>query len=45
MSSRRDPRAEAAAWIAKLSQPRITTAELREFSAWRDDPANDAAYS
>jgi hypothetical protein len=35
---------EAAAWIAKLSRPRITTAELHEFSVWRADPANDAAY-
>jgi ferric-dicitrate binding protein FerR (iron transport regulator) len=44
MSSRRNPQVEAAAWIAKLSQTRITTAELQEFSAWRKDPANDAAY-
>lgn len=44
MPFRRDPKAEAAAWIAKLSQPKITTAELNEFTAWRDDPANDAAY-
>lgn len=44
MSSLRNPKAEAAAWIAKLSQRSVTTAELYEFQAWRDDPANDAAY-
>ena len=44
MPPRRDPPAEAAAWIAKLSQRSVTTAELYEFQAWRDEPANDAAY-
>ena len=44
MSPPRDPKAEAEAWIAKLSRTSITSAELQEFSVWRDDSANDAAY-
>ena len=44
MQSRRDPQVEAAAWIAKLSALSITTEALREFGAWRSDPANAAAY-
>jgi hypothetical protein len=36
---------EAKSWWEKLGQRSITTAEVRAFAAWRDDPANDAAYS
>lgn len=43
----RDARAahEARFWWDKLGRRSITTAEVRAFAAWRDDPANDAAYS
>jgi ferric-dicitrate binding protein FerR (iron transport regulator) len=41
----RDAQAEARAWFEKLGEPRITTAEVRAFRDWRDDPDNDAAYS
>jgi hypothetical protein len=36
---------EAKAWLQRLGKKSITTAELYEFTGWRDDPANDAAYS
>jgi hypothetical protein len=39
----RDPKTEAAAWFERLGHP-VTTADLREFACWRDDPTNDAAY-
>jgi hypothetical protein len=45
MNARRDPHAEAADRSARLGRRSITTAELREFSRWRDNAANDAAYS
>lgn len=35
---------EAAAWFARLGATSVTTDALREFRAWRRDPANDAAY-
>lgn len=35
---------EARQWFDRLSQCRITTAELLAFRAWRDDLSNDAAY-
>lgn len=35
---------EAAAWHARLSRPAVTTDALREFKAWKADPANAAAY-
>lgn len=44
MPARRRPQAEAAAWVAKLSRPSIGNDELRDFFAWRRDPANLAAY-
>jgi len=36
---------EAKAWLQRLGKTSITTAELYEFTDWRRDPANDAAYS
>jgi hypothetical protein len=36
---------EAKSWWDKLGQKRVTTADVWAFGAWRDDPANDAAYS
>lgn len=36
---------EAKAWWDKLGQSTITTTEVWAFARWRDDPANDAAYS
>lgn len=38
-------RREARAWWDKLGRVPITTAEVWAFARWRDDPANDAAYS
>lgn len=35
---------EAAAWLARLRRPAVTTDALREFKAWRTDPANAKAY-
>jgi transmembrane sensor len=35
---------EAAAWFTRLGARSITTQTLRDFRAWRQDPANDAAY-
>lgn len=40
-----DPQQEARAWFEKLSRPKVTTAEMQAFEGWRDNPANDAAYS
>ena len=45
MASARDPKAEARAWWTRLGQQQITTADVRAFAAWRDDPCNDAAYT
>jgi hypothetical protein len=39
----RDPKTEAAAWFERLGHP-VTTADLRAFWSWRDDPVHDAAY-
>lgn len=36
---------EAAAWLARLSQPAVTTDALREFRAWKAEPANAKAYA
>jgi hypothetical protein len=43
MRRSRDPKTEAAAWFERLGHP-VTTADLRAFASWRDDPTNDAAY-
>lgn len=40
-----DPQCEARAWFEKLGTSPITTADVRAFARWRDDPANDAAYT
>jgi transmembrane sensor len=37
-------RTEAASWFARLGNRRVTTQALDEFEAWRENPANDAAY-
>ena len=47
MSDTRDsPRArhEAAAWFARLKRRAVTTASLRAFRDWRQEPDNAAAY-
>ena len=48
MSTQKSPptreQREAAAWLARLGNHSITTDTVREFRAWRDNPANDAAY-
>lgn len=36
---------EAAEWFTRLRRQKITTQELYAFRDWRQDPANDAAYS
>lgn len=41
----RDPQHEARAWFEKLGTSPVTTAEVHAFGRWRDDPANDAAYT
>lgn len=41
---RRTPEDEATAWIARLTQPSIDNDALRDFFAWRRNPANLAAY-
>lgn len=37
-------RREAAAWFTRLSQRRVSTDDVRAFSAWRHDPDNARAY-
>lgn len=37
--------AEAADWFARLGASPISTQTVRDFQAWRDDPAHDAAYA
>jgi len=48
MSVQKSPRTreqnEAAAWLARLGNHSISTETVRAFRAWRDNPANDAAY-
>jgi hypothetical protein len=41
---RANPSDEAAAWVARLSQPSIDNDALRAFFAWRRDAANRAAF-
>lgn len=36
---------EAAEWLARLGHHSISTQTVRDFRDWRDDPANDAAYT
>jgi transmembrane sensor len=36
---------EAAGWFARLSRTPVATQTVRDFQAWRQSPANDAAYS
>jgi transmembrane sensor len=43
-STRTREQDEAAEWLARLGNHSITTETVREFRAWRDNPANDAAY-
>ena len=38
-------RKEAADWFARLNQRRVTTADVRRFSAWRCDPENARAFA
>ncbi|HEX3365373.1 hypothetical protein [Phenylobacterium sp.] len=47
MSAARLPKAEAEArdWFERLGRTSITTAELYAFRDWRDNEANDAAYT
>ncbi|WP_372784600.1 FecR domain-containing protein [Phenylobacterium sp.] len=42
LSTRED--GEAATWFARLGNRAVTPKLLRDFEAWRDNPANDAAY-
>jgi len=44
MKASRQPAAQAAAWIDKLSRPAISNEDLHAFFAWRRVPANLAAY-
>ncbi|MEN5229706.1 FecR family protein [Brevundimonas naejangsanensis] len=37
-------RKEAADWFARLNQRKVSTTDVRAFSAWRADPANAAAF-
>ena len=37
-------RKEAVEWFARLNQRKVTTADVRGFSAWRRDPANAHAF-
>jgi len=37
-------RQEAASWFTRLSQRRVSTADVKAFSAWRRDPGNARAY-
>jgi hypothetical protein len=47
MSAARLPKAEAEAqdWFERLGRTSITTAEVYAFRDWRDNEANDAAYT
>ncbi|GAA0625029.1 FecR family protein [Brevundimonas kwangchunensis] len=38
-------RKEAADWFSKLNQRKVTTADIKGFSAWRRDPENARAFS
>lgn len=38
-------RKEAADWFSKLNQRKVTTADVKAFSAWRRDPENARAFS
>ncbi|MBD3838514.1 DUF4880 domain-containing protein, partial [Brevundimonas sp.] len=38
-------RKEAADWFARLNQRKVTTADVRRFSAWRRDPENARAFA
>lgn len=38
-------RKEAADWFARLNQRRVTTADVRAFSAWRRDPENARCFA
>ena len=44
MKVSRQPAAQAAAWIDKLSRPAVRNDDLNAFFAWRRDPKNLAAY-
>lgn len=37
-------RQEAASWFARLNQRRVSTSDIKAFSAWRKDPGNARAY-
>lgn len=37
-------RREAAAWFSRLNQRRVSTDDIKAFSAWRRNPANARAY-
>lgn len=37
-------RQQAASWFTRLSQRRVSTADVKAFSAWRRDPDNARAY-
>ena len=37
-------RKEAADWFARLNQRKVSTTDVRAFSAWRADSANAAAF-
>ena len=38
-------RKEAADWFSKLNQRKVTTTDIKAFSAWRRDPENARAFS
>lgn len=38
-------RKEAADWFSKLNQRKVTTADIKAFSAWRREPKNARAFS
>jgi hypothetical protein len=40
-----DPQREARIWFEKLGTSPVTTADVHAFGRWRDEPANDAAYT
>jgi len=44
MKVSRQPAAQAAAWINKLSRPAVSNDDLSAFFAWRRVPTNLAAY-
>jgi ferric-dicitrate binding protein FerR (iron transport regulator) len=35
---------QAATWLARLGQKRVSTADIHDFFEWRRGAANDAAY-